>query len=102
MTVLPSLGGAPSTRLGPRLARISTVIVQHYFTGILQMVGGDFGRVVVSCPLNDVLQAGTSSSSFLPAGIQDVFNLELFDSIDLYRRRRFLSLSRLRLIISRS
>jgi len=54
VTVLPSLGGAPTTQL-TRLMRVTAVEVLNYFLGVLNVVSWYFSRLVISSPLHGIL-----------------------------------------------
>ena len=63
---------------------------------ILQVVCGYLGRLMVSGPLDGVLQARVApSSAAVQAGVQDLLNFELFYAVDFYWRWGVLSLTRL-------
>lgn len=69
VTVPPSLGGAPSTRL-PGLSWVAAMIVANNLLGILQVAGRDLGWFVVASPLHQVLQAwAASSAAAVQAGV---------------------------------
>ena len=61
---------------------------------VFQVVCGHLGRLVVTSPLDGILQTRAASAAAVQAGVQDFLDLKLFYTVDLYWRRRVLSLTR--------
>ena len=96
VTVLPSLGGAPSTRL-PQLTQVIAVEVRNNFLSVLQVISQDLSQLIIASPLYYILQSGpASSAAAVLTGVQDILELLLFYSFDFNRRRQVLLLSRQR------
>lgn len=59
--------------------------VSDYLASVSDVFGRDFGRLVVSGPFNGVLQTGASASASANlTRVQDIFDFEFFDAINLH------------------
>ncbi len=84
-----------SSGLRAGLLGVAAVEVADNLLCVLQVVRRHLSRLVVSSPLDSVLQArAASSAAAVQAGVQDFLNFELFYTIDLYQQRRVLLLAR--------
>jgi hypothetical protein len=76
-----------------RFIGIAAVVVSNDFAGMLQVISRFLGRVVISSPFHSVLQAGASSATAFPTGIQDIFYHPFLESINFNGWRRVMFLS---------
>jgi hypothetical protein len=75
------------------LVRVATVEVVNNLAGMLQVLGGFLSRVIITSPLDSVLQTGATTATAFPAGINNVFDLPFLESINFNRWERVMFLS---------